>query len=375
MGPSEPLRAAHVAIDLAALSRNLERLASLGSPIRAVVKADAYGHGAVRVAQSLAASGVERFAVALVEEGIELRRAGIEGDILIMGPADASLRALVEEHSLAPVLSSPSQLSAWLESSGDPVRVHLKVNTGMNRLGLPAGDLAEAVERVRASPGLRLAGLMTHFDAADEPESGRTSEQRAQFADTLRFLGSDGEGGLEIHCANSAAMLHHAADEDESCRPGLALFGYDPAGRRTDLEPVMSVHARVIQVHDLATGESVGYGGRWRAGQPSRIGTVPVGYADGYTWRLGGRSEALLAGRRVPVVGAVSMDMLAIDITGTGATEGDPIVLLGRQGSTQIDATELADRAGTSVYEILCGFGGRLQKVYQSTATEPAADR
>ena len=365
-----------MAIDLPALSRNLEKLQELGGTIRAVVKADAYGHGAVSIAESLAASGIERFAVALVEEGIELRQGGIRGEILVMGPADASLRALVEEHRLVPVLSSGSQLAAWLESRGEyPVPVHLKVNTGMNRLGLPAGDLGTAVQRVRACSELRLEGLMTHFADADEPESTRTAEQRAQFADTLRSLDpGDGEG-VEIHCANSAALLHHPSNNAESSRPGLALFGYDPAGRRTDLEPVMSVHARIVQVHELATGESVGYGGRWQALRPSRIGTVPVGYADGYPWRLGGRAEVLIHGRRTPVVGAVSMDMLAVDLTDGSATEGDRVVLLGRQGSESIDAPEFARRSGTSVYEILCAFGGRLEKVYGPTATEPAPDR
>jgi alanine racemase len=367
------LRPAWAAIDLDALARNAGRLREQGLALRAVVKADAYGHGAVRVAGRLAEAGIDRFAVALVEEGVELRRAGVGGDILVMGPCRPEQQPTLAEFELVPAVSSRSQLEGWLGAPGGGrrQRLHLKVNTGMNRLGLAPSELGEVLRAVRASAGLELRGLMSHFSSADEPDDEMTRRQADRFARLLELLTAEERDRLEIHIANSAALLHGAAASSNVARPGLALFGYDPARRRSDLEPVMTVSARISQVQGVAAGEAVGYGGRWSAPRAGRIGIVPVGYADGFSWRLGGRGQALVEGRRVGVVGAVSMDMLAVDLTGTDAGEGSEVVLLGRQGGESIDAFELADRAGTLVYEVLCGFGLRLPKVYLAGGREP----
>ena len=336
--------------------------------LRAVIKADAYGHGAVRVGAHLAASGIERFAVALVEEGIELRQAGMSADILVMGPCQAEQRESIAGHGLVPTVSSTSQLRSWLDWDGGhrKQRVHLKVNTGMNRLGLKPGELAEALRAVRDSDTLELAGLMSHVASADDLASPRPGRQFALFEQLVDLLDDDERQRIEIHIANSAGLLHADQGVANVARPALALLGYDPA-RRLELEPVMSVVARVSQVQDLATGDEVGYGGRWRAGRATRLGVVPVGYADGYPWRLSGLAEAVVEGERVPVVGAVSMDMLTIDLTESAAREGSEVVLLGRQSQQTVDAFELADRAGSLIYEVLCGFGLRLKKIYRAS--------
>jgi len=274
-------------------------------------------------------------------------------------------------HRLIPTVSSLGQLEMWSQATtaaASPLPIHVKVNTGMNRLGLSLVELERALERVRSLPGLSLAGLMSHLADADLPESGRTEAQTEAFRRALGLLTGEERSTLELHVANSAGLLHHQIGVDTGVRPGLALLGYDPADRLGGLEPVMSVRARVVQLHDLAPGERVGYGGRWEAARPSRVGTVPLGYADGYPRALGGRGEALAGGRRVPVIGAVSMDMLALDLTEVDVgevevEEGDEVVLLGRQGDETITAAELALRAQTLVYDVLCGFGLRLPKL------------
>ncbi len=366
------LRAAAATIDLDALGANLEHLTELArqkgfSGLRAVLKADAYGHGAGRVARYLEACGVDRFAVALVEEGIELRRAGVGGDILIMGPCLPQQRQVVEAERLVPTVSSPAQLEAWTayEPIAGRLRVHLKVNTGMNRLGIPPADLPEVLAAVRRSLALELAGVMTHLADASEPTSAQNRRQLDRFTDLLDGIDDQTRRGLEIHLANSATLLHQERHGATVARPGLALLGYDPAGLDRGLQPVMSVTARLVQVHRLAPGERVGYDGRWQATRACRVGIVPLGYADGYPWRLGDRGEALVGGRRVPVIGAVSMDMLAVDLGASDVTEGEEVVLLGRQGAASIDAAELAAAAGTVPYELLCNLGLRLPKVYR----------
>lgn len=368
--PSE-LRAAWAAIDLDALGSNLRHLEAAARAkgyegLRAVLKADAYGHGAVAVARHLAGLGVERFAVALVEEGIALRRAGCESDLLVMGPCRPEQRDAVREHRLVPTISSASQLESWCAVSGadEPIRVHVKVNTGMNRLGVPPRELPSVLEAIRGADSLTLGGLMSHLADASDPESSQNGLQGRRFEELLEALTPAERASIELHLANSAGLLHQPRHGATVARPGLALLGYDPAGRDHDLSPVMAVIAQLGQIHHLSPGDRVGYGGRWRAAEACRIAIVPVGYADGYAWRLGDRSEALVGGRRVPVVGAVSMDMLAVELGSSAAVEGDEIVLLGRQGEEAIDAVELAERAATVSYEICCGFGLRLPKLY-----------
>ena len=332
-----------------------------------MLKADAYGHGAVQIAQALTREGVSRYAVALVEEGVELRQGGIEGSILLMGIATPGQCELARAHSLLPAISSLDQLELWAAVAAQvdrPTEIHLKINTGMNRLGLAPDEFPEALARARREKNLVLSGLMSHFAEADVLDSPHTSAQFRRFIDLLSLLTTAEREAAEIHIANSAGYLHHDLEPTNAYRPGLALFGYDPMGTTTHLRPALSVHARIVRLHQVATGERVGYGGRWTAKRESRVGIVPLGYADGYSWRMGRRAEVLIAGGRAPLVGTVSMDMLAVDLTDLEAGVGDDVLLLGSEGHETIDAFELARHAGTPIYEVLCGLGLRLPKVF-----------
>ena len=364
------LRPSWAEVDLDALVGNLAhvRRRAGGAAVMGVVKADAYGHGAPEVARALAGAGIEWLGVALVEEGAELRRAGVATPVLVLGPATPEQRALVARHRLTPAVSSLSQLEAWAAWARDarrPQEVQLKVDSGMARLGIEPEALPRALEIVRGQPLLRLTGVLSHLSSADDLASDRSAEQSARFAELLELLRPEERAGLVIHLANSAGALHWPAARHRLVRSGLALYGYDPAHRDGELAPVLAVRARIAQVRHLSAGAPVGYNCRWTAARESRVGVLQVGYADGYPWRLANRGEALVGGRRVPVVGAVSMDLVTIDLTDTTAGLGDTATLMGRDGGEAITAWELAERAETIPYEILTRFGQRLARRYR----------
>lgn len=373
---SEILRPAWTEIDLGALAANFRRMRDLVAPARvlAVIKADAYGHGAPDVGLALEAAGVDVLGVALLEEGAEVRRAGVRAPILVLGVPRPAQLPYFRRYRLTPVVSGLDQLLMWRDwlatgSDGAAQPVHLQVDTGMTRLGIAEAELPKALGIVRASPHMKLAGLLSHLAEADVLESERNPEQERRFARALEALTPEERGTVTVHLANSAGALHRPTSRHDLVRLGLALYGYDPAGRFTGLEPVMSVKTRTVLVRDVAPGTRVSYGGRWTAERPSRIGVLPVGYADGYAWRLTGKAEALVRGRRVPVVGAVSMDMIFVDLTDLAAAgehvgTGEEVVLLGRQGDERITAPELAAQAGTISWELLCLLGLRLARCY-----------
>jgi alanine racemase len=379
--PLEPaLRRARVEIDLAALERNFDRLSARVAPARAlaVVKADAYGHGAVAVARALEHRGVAGFAVALAEEGMELRRAGVAAPILVLSPVPVAAYPFLHRYRLVPAVSGLDQLAsldAHARGAGWRVPVHLKFDTGMTRLGIAPEAAGEAFARVRSSPALELAGVMSHLAEAETPESPANREQEIRFERVLAALPTGEREGVAVHFANSAAALYQPPKRHDLVRLGLALFGLDPARPRArgELEPVLSLVAGIVQIKPAPKDTRVGYGGRWVAARPSRVAIVPVGYADGYSWRLSNRGEAIVAGRRVPVVGAVSMDMLALDVTEAAADVGDEVVLVGRRGEVEVSIAELAAAAGTLPYELLCLFGLRLPRVVRrSSVADPA---
>jgi len=367
-----------VDVDLDALTGNLAviRRRAPGTRILAVVKADGYGHGAVGVSHALEAAGVDWLGVALLEEGAELRRAGIERPILVLGTARPAKMSLYRHYRLTPTVSSLSELALWREWTappGEPQPLHLKVDTGMSRLGVAIEEVPEALAVLRTHPRLRLAGLLSHFAEADDLESPRNPAQEDRFRDVLGLLSETERQGIEIHMANSAATLHHPGSRLTLARLGIALYGIDPVGppetpetpeSTEGLVPVMSVLARIVQVREVPAGTPLSYGGRTVTRRRSRIAVVPVGYADGYAWRLTGKAEALLRGHRVPVAGSVTMDMTLLDITETGGEVGEEVVLLGRQGGHEIPAVELARLAGTISWEILCHLGLRLPRRY-----------
>jgi alanine racemase len=375
------LRPAWADVDLDALAANYRALARrLGEAgIVAVVKADAYGHGAPRVARVLEELGARLTAVALLEEGAQLRRAGVELPILALGPASEAQPPLYRRYRILPTVSSLEQLALWRRwaaslAPGERQPLHLKVDTGMTRLGVGLDEVGEALETLRGEPRLELAGVLSHFAEAEDLESPWNRRQEERFAAVLGMLTEAERRRLAVHLANSAAALHRPASRFDLVRLGLALYGLDPAGEAgpaaAELEPVMAVKARVVSVRQVEPGVRLGYGGRWTARRPSRIAVVPVGYADGYPWRLTGTAEALVGGRRVAVVGAVSMDLTMLDVTEVRGAGGAPVavgeeaVLLGRQGEASIRAPELAEKAGTLPYEILCGLGQRLPRRY-----------
>jgi alanine racemase len=361
------LRPAWVDVDLAALEHNLGLVRRLlgGALAMAVVKADAYGHGAVGVSRALEAAGVDWLGVALLEEGVEIRRAGVELPILVLGTARPSKIALYRRYRLTPTVSSLAELALWRDWTAGQAQaqpIHLKVDTGMGRLGVAMDEVPAALATLRTSPGLRLAGVLSHFGDADDLASPRNAAQAARFAEVLAQLTPEEREGTLIHMANSAAALHRPESRFALARLGIAIYGLDPASLGTGLRPVMSVRARIVQLREVPAGTPVSYGGRTVTRRRSRIAVVPVGYADGYAWRLTGRAEALVRGRRVPVAGSVTMDMTLLDVTDAGAELGDEVVLLGRQGDEEITATELAAHAGTISWEILCHLGLRLPR-------------
>jgi alanine racemase len=378
------LRPAWVDVDLEALEHNLallqRQMASSGALTMAVVKADGYGHGAVGVSRVLESAGVDWLGVALLEEGAEIRRAGIELPILVLGTARPAKIALYRRYRLIPTVSSLAELALWRDwtaGGSDPQPIHLKVDTGMHRLGVALDEIAEALDVVRSHPYLQLAGLLSHFAEADDVESPRNGLQEERFAEVLALLTPLERESALVHMANSAAALHRSASRLGLVRLGLAIYGLDPAvqsqrDNKDDknskdgggLRPVMSVRGRIVQLREVPAGTPVSYGGRTVTRRRSRIAIVPVGYADGYAWRLTGRAEALVHGLRVPVAGSVTMDMTFLDVTETGAELGDEVVLLGRQGEEEISALELAERAGTISWEILCHLGLRLPRRY-----------
>ena len=364
--------AAWVEVDLAAVRDNLRRLSKLThARIAPVVKADAYGHGAVAVARCLKAEEVELLIVARPSEAITLRDAGVEGRILVLTPPDPGNWQRLVENRLEVSCATPESLdflTSVTPTADDPMRVHLKLNTGMNRLGLPPEMTLDALQRLDAAKAATPVAICSHLADADLPESPRTRQQAARFARVLENL-PQRYRQLETHLANSAGLLRHNLDRYSFVRPGLAVYGYDP-NQEADLRPAMSVHARILQIRDLGPGERVGYGGLWTAPARCRVGVIGVGYGDGYAWHQAGSPELLTTHGRRPLVGAVSMDLLAFEIAEADqAKVGDRVTLLGELGGEKIDAHDLAANAETIAWEVLLRFGSRLPRVHLSAAT------
>jgi alanine racemase len=366
-------------VDLAALQANYRAveafLAGRTPPARrppdiiAVVKANAYGHGARHVALALERAGASMLACADIEEGVALRQAGVRGRILVFGALSVSDLAGLFDYDLTPTCSTPGAgraLQAAAAARGRRLRYHLKIDTGLNRLGFRHDNLANTLPDLFASPNLDLAAVYTHFATADDPGHPLFGEQRRRFAEALERIRALGVAVPARHAANSAALLREPHAWFDLVRPGLLLYGVPPAAwaGALPLRPVMSLRSRIVSVKNVRAGEGVGYGARFTPDTPRAIATVPAGYADGLDARLGGRGRVLVGGRRAPIVGAVSMDMLAIDVTGIPVEPGDEVVLLGQQGGERITATEMAEAIGTIPYEVLCRIGSRIERVY-----------
>lgn len=386
---------AWVEVDLRALRHNLSEVRGIlapGTRVMAVVKADAYGHGAVAISPSAIAAGASSLGVATIEEGIELRRAGVRAPILVLGCVwgQESVEALIG-HRLMATICSPehaSDLEASVDSlraRGDvdperlPLEVHAKIDTGMNRLGTPWTRGLELVTGLERASWLRTTGLYSHLADADSPDPEGMRIQRERFESVRRRVLAAGCRPGTIHLANSAATLSDRSFHYDQVRIGLALYGFCPAPHLRSaarLRPAMAVRSRLTQVKRVPRGAAISYGGTFITRRPTRVGVVGVGYADGVPWRLSRRMEVLVRGRRVRQLGRVTMDQLMVDVSALpDAGPGEVVTLLGRDGEEEIPVEEWAGELGTIPWEILCLFKSRLPRIaLEETSSESGAD-
>lgn len=367
------LRPCWVEVNLAALRHNLQYLRARLSPethILAVVKADGYGHGAVAVAQAALQAGVRWLGVSSLEEGAVLRRAGITAAILILGslyPYEVLPRLL--DDGLTPTVASLAMaeaLSRLAQGRTRPIPLHVKIDSGFGRIGLTISHALSTLRRIWALPGLTVEGLYTHFAAADS-DPAYTREQFTAFRHVVEAFRTLGWTGRWVHAANSAAIFQYPESHGTLVRPGLAMYGVPPLVGHTPampLEPVLTWKARVVFVKQLPAGSSISYGRTFTTTRLVRVATIPVGYADGYPRQLSNLGQVLIQGFRAPVVGRVTMDMTMVDVTDLPRCEvGEEVVLIGRQGQDHMTAEEVAARAGTISYDLLCGIAHRVPRL------------
>ncbi len=359
-------------IDLAALRHNFslaQRLAGTAVPMVGVVKANAYGHGAVPVARTLEAAGVAALAVATPEEGIQLREAGLRAKILVFGgPFGADAKTLLH-HTLTPVLYNEAQIESLGSSAPGPLPVYLKIDTGMTRLGIFPEQLELFINKLQSSPHLKLEGVMSHLAQADTSFDGATAEQFRKFQKVESECRAHHPAVQVFHIANSAAILGGRVVSGDWARPGIMLYGSNPNPRfevGKELKPVMHFQTAIVSLKEIPAGTAVSYGGTWIAKRPSRIAVLPVGYADGYLRHLSNVGEVLLHGKRVPVAGRVCMDLTMIDVTDLPQTRLGDLVTLWGPG---LPAEEVADRAGTISYELFCAVSARVRRSYEGAGS------
>lgn len=364
----------HLRVRLGNVAANFRALADVAGPegdVLAVVKADAYGHGAVRVSRALSEAGCGRFAVASLAEGTELREAGIAGEVVVLGGFVPGQEAELVRHRLTPMLFGPSLVERWQSAARQAQRTlpcHLEIETGMTRVGLRFGSGDELAAMVAEAPELALQGIATHLAAAEDfsdPSAGEQLQRFARLLDQARAAGLD--PGL-VHVSNSAAAAYRSFEGQTLLRPGFALYGYlsktvgEAPEPRFRVEKALEWRAAVLDVRDVGTGERLGYNGTYTAKRRMRVAVLGVGYGDGYRRELSNRGEVLLGGRRCPVVGRVSMDFTLVDATDLARIEpGDEATVL----DDSLDAQELARHSDTVAYEILTGLSWRVPRVYE----------
>jgi len=359
-------------IDLEAIRNNVRVMRAAtrgGARFLAVVKADAYGHGAVPVARAALEAGADMLAVAIPEEGIELREAGITAPILVLGGIDEEAAEAVVAGDLTQVVFDEPCVRALSDAGvrlGRTARVHLKLDTGMSRIGVRTeAEAAALTALIDSLPGIELTGCFTHMATADEPDSAGTLVQIARFEALCEAIARVHPAPITRHAANTASIFRYPQAHFDMVRGGIALYGYPPVPGVAGLQPAMRWVTRAVYVKTIAPGDRVSYGGTFTASRDTRVMTVPVGYADGYRRGLSGKGCVLVRGRRAPILGRVCMDQIMVDVTDIpGAQAGDEVVLLGRQGVACIDAEEMAGWLGTISYEVLCAPSRRVPRVY-----------
>ncbi len=354
----------HIEIDLSAIRRNAEAIKTFtGKRLIAVVKADAYGHGVTSVTQTL--RGVaDIFAVATVEEGVKLRKAGVREPILVLFSALPNQALQVIEHRLAPTISDWGFANRLNTIASDTIKVHVNINTGMNRSGVHWTAAAQFLHRLETLDRLTVEGVFTHLATADEPDKSYVSVQIERFASVLEEIPNSRR---LVHAANSAATLAIPEAHFDAVRPGLGLYGVYPAAERPiTLAPALTWKARIGWIGSLSEGEGVSYGLTYKAPHQTRVAMVQVGYGDGYPRALSHVGEVLIGGVRRPIIGRVCMDVSVVRLESTdNVSIGDEVVLIGEQGGTEITVDELAHRAGTISYEILTQIGARVPRIFK----------
>lgn len=365
--PPDSIRPTWAEIDLGAFTRNVDAIVAglpSGTRLIALLKANAYGHGAVELARRCSPDKVAMIGVALLEEALQLRDAGITLPILVLGPLSTTQIVTALERDITLGVPGPEELELVASIARDrDVAIHLKLDSGMGRMGVVETELPRVVELLQSAPRLRVDALYTHFANASDPRDPFTEDQVARFNTLLETLKQAGITAPKHHSANSAATVRGIVPGD-FVRTGIALYGAEPLDVDSPrLEPVMRWRTAIARLKELPPGHAVGYGTTFVTKRPSLIATLPIGYADGYNRRLSNRGEVLVRGQRAPVVGRVSMDLVTIDVTGVdGAAAGDEVVLLG----DGITAEELAAKLDTISYEVFCNVGARVPRVYRS---------
>ena len=367
-------RPTYAEIDLSALRHNFaqaRRQAGEDRQLLAVVKADAYGHGAVPVARTLEDAGADLFGVALVEEGVELREAGIQSPILILGGTYPGQESLLFDFDLTPSLFDldlAKRLNAMAFKRNCRCKVHLKLDTGMGRIGFRPEELDAALKVLQGMPGVELDGVFSHLALADEPSDPLTDTQVQRFRDSLTSIREAGFNPSRIHISNSAALFTRELPECNVFRPGIVLYGALPSdwfAGQLDLRPVMHVRSQVAQLKEVPAGTGVSYGHRFATERPSLLAAIPIGYADGYNRLLSNCGEMLIRGRRVRVAGTVCMDWTLVDVTDVpGVQVGDAVTLLGNVDGQQVSAEEWAAKVGSISYEVFCRISQRVPRHY-----------
>jgi alanine racemase len=362
-------------VDLGALEFNYRQIRKRiheGVKVLAVVKADAYGHGAIPVSLKLERLGVEYLGVAIAEEGVELRRGGVKTPILVLGGIFGEEVDQILRFRLTPVIfrkDSLKLLSREAERQRKKVKIHLKVDTGMGRLGVPLNLWPRFLEEVKRFPRIETEGILSHFSMLDA-EKGYTQNQWRAFQRAVEVAQEAGISCRYVHMASSATLTAFPAYSAKLVRPGIMLYGSYPSPAFQNLiplKPVMTLKTRIHFLKSVPPGTRISYGGTFTTKRQSLIATLPVGYADGYSHHLSNRGEVLIHGKRAPVMGKVCMDFVIVDVTDVPRVKvGDEVVLMGRQGKEQITADEIAEKIDSISYEVLCSIGKRVPRIYKN---------
>lgn len=364
-------------VNLGALAANYHALHSLLSGdasnnprIIPVVKANAYGHGMIPVARRLAEAGATMFAVGMVEEAIALRQSGITQDILVLGTVWSGQETTALQHRLTLACDQPEsvqRLDAAARSANDIASIHIKVDTGMGRLGAQWDSLDPLLQAMKRARHIRATGTFSHLSSSEEQDASYTDEQISRFECALACIRECGFDPGEIHFANSGGILYHDRLRGWSARTGIALYGYPPDPQRTPvcLSPVLQLKTRIAAIHMLKEGEALGYSRRFRAARPTRVAILPIGYADGFNRHFSRCGRVIIRGRFVDVIGAVSMDMITIDLTDMPEIPvGEEVILIGSTGGARMNAEDWAERLQTIPYEVLCALALRIPRIY-----------